>query len=423
MAETPPLLTPSSADVSYRPLSGFAVAGFAVAMLYALIVIGTTAIALARGEPFFLASYMVVVPAAGAVLSLLGQRHIANSEGTRVGMGLARWGLFLSVFVGLGYFAYATFTGLALSKQAGDFLMVKNDDDSGFLPRLQEAARDPLELNAAFLLTLPGGDREGLTKEDERNLRIVQDQPAKEGGPGNLTRFRTDKLVRTLAQGGTENSDIESLGMQRWYFDGGAYHVHRRYRIRTPEINFTVLLPAQTSRDRKGERKWFVNYPAMQLEAETMTPFGKTMFRLRQNVHLWIKNELLPTLQQEPLKDFDKVDGTNWSAVIPGAELRPRVQQSVKELFSGDRPNRFAEMSVDVRPRFAPWRRVDGRLQMHQDFAMPLLLANGDRYVISGEFVVESRDKLDPQTPPSSPEWQLAQIRIASAGRLALPSP
>src|SRR5262249_31610009 len=113
MADPNQVLTtpePAGAETGYRPLSGLAIAGFALAILYALVVLVSTVVGLIQGLGFFLPNELLLAPIAGAILCFLGQRQIRRSEGTKAGLALARWGLWLSVFTGLGYFSYYQFT-------------------------------------------------------------------------------------------------------------------------------------------------------------------------------------------------------------------------------------------------------------------------------------------------------------------------
>jgi len=419
MADLDPTAIPDrAAEAVYRPVSAWAIAGVAIGGSYAVLVAVTTIIALVRGEPFFLPSWFVVAPAAGAVISLFAQRQIQNSEGTRVGMSLARSGLGLSVVVGLGYFAYSIFTGMALAKQAGDFLTLKTDEDSGFFARLQEASRDPVELNAAFLLTLPANDREGLLKGDEKNLRFYQDQPTKDNPQGPLSRFRADKLVRAIVDSGNKATEIESLGTEQWYYEKGAYHVERRFRMQTPEAIFDIVIPVQTSRDRKGERKWFVNMPAIQLKSEEPTELGKSLAGVRRKLFLWLNNTWLANLNQgEPLADWDKLDQTNWTLIVPAEDTREKLKRAVQDAFTGIQVNRLATLRLPYQA-ISPWKTVNGRLRLHQDFSFDVVLANGKRYMLVGEIIAASRDPLDPRSPPPNPVWQVEAIKFTNAGIL-----
>src|SRR4051794_17110336 len=87
---------PPGPPIAYKPISGWAIAGFGAGAMFAVFTILTTVIALWQGAPFFLHPAAVFVAIAGVVMSFLGQRHVQNSEGTRAGAKLAQLGLWLS---------------------------------------------------------------------------------------------------------------------------------------------------------------------------------------------------------------------------------------------------------------------------------------------------------------------------------------
>src|SRR4051812_13385041 len=111
----------AAAPAVYNPLSILAVLGLGAAALYAGIVIVNAVSALQRGEPLLLPDWFLLLPLAGAGLSLLALRQIRNAEGTLSGERLCQWGLGLSVVVGLAYGAYYLVTGWAIQHQANTF--------------------------------------------------------------------------------------------------------------------------------------------------------------------------------------------------------------------------------------------------------------------------------------------------------------
>src|SRR5262245_59430748 len=94
----------------YRPLSGLAVARLIGPALEAALVLVSVGVGLLGRLPLMLPGWLVPLPIAGVVLSLLALRQIRNSEGTRAGEKLAGWGLWLGVLAGLGYGSYMVFT-------------------------------------------------------------------------------------------------------------------------------------------------------------------------------------------------------------------------------------------------------------------------------------------------------------------------
>src|SRR5437870_503221 len=118
-----PVLAPPSEPPVYRPVAGLAIVGFALAGLFALIVVLGALVSFVRGMPLFLPDWLLVAPLAGFILSILGARQIRNSEGTRAGLKLTRYGLWLSAVCGLSYFVYVKTVGWAHEIQADNFLM------------------------------------------------------------------------------------------------------------------------------------------------------------------------------------------------------------------------------------------------------------------------------------------------------------
>src|SRR5262245_24730438 len=80
-APAEPAAAPES--IAYQPISGWAIAGAGVGGLFALVVAASTIVAFWQGAPMFFPVWIVGVAILGFVLSLIGQRHVQNSEGTR----------------------------------------------------------------------------------------------------------------------------------------------------------------------------------------------------------------------------------------------------------------------------------------------------------------------------------------------------
>ena len=211
MAQREPTYTLDAVEtIDYKPLSLFAVAGVVVAGVYvALLLIGAAASYFKNEpffEPFFLGAWGIGLAAVGAVLSVLGLWEVYNSEGTRAGTLLAKWGLGLSLVSGLGYFTYQNFTELAILQQANRFLLEK-DEGTGFLPRLQGTEAD---FRTAFLYTRDVGDR-GLRPENDEAFRRF-DGPMPQNPRGLWTQFSESPLVRAIR------------GAAHWHCQGGASH-------------------------------------------------------------------------------------------------------------------------------------------------------------------------------------------------------
>lgn len=395
----------------YRPLSGAALAGFALAALFAGLVLVTTLLALVRGVPFFLPGWMGAVPAAAAVLSYLGLRHVRNSEGTRAGEGLARWGLGLSAFVGLGYYAYVTFTGLALTQQAHGFLTEK-DEDSGFFPRLIEGGR---ELHQAFLLTLPPPARLGSRPDSDKAMRDQYDQPTADHPKGALTAFLEHPVVVLLSTaGGRDRVTIEPLGVKDWKYEDQGYQVARTYRLRTPVAVADIVVPARSFEgEEEGERrKWFVNVRQMRHSSVTLTPHGEALSRLRGQAAQFAGDWAAGLNRGQAWPDFAKKDRTAWEQLHP-PKLREQARHGIAQLFAAERPGR---MQLAFPPQDMPrgGEDVGGHLRL----ALPMVLRlvdkqSGNPLEAEGRLVVQTRQPYDPARPPeAAPAWVIEAIQF-----------
>src|SRR5260370_36951168 len=81
----------SSKSIAYRPISGFAIAGFVAGCAFALLMLAMAAVALLQGAPFFFSPWILVMAAAGAVLCLVARGQICGSGGSQ-GRGPPRSG-------------------------------------------------------------------------------------------------------------------------------------------------------------------------------------------------------------------------------------------------------------------------------------------------------------------------------------------
>ncbi len=269
----------------YRPVSGLAIAGLALAALFAVLLLVSVVVTFVRQEPFYLPGWVLVLAVAGGVLSALALRQIRASEGTRAGAGLARVGLWVAAIAGLGSFTFSFFTGLAIQQQANRFLMEKGPD-AGFFPLLQQG-----EVNQAFLLTMPPDKRQA-NPHDEKLMDRLYDMPAdKKSSEGMLSMFRSMHFVQVLQQPYDPPAQIRAMGVRGWEYGGKGYKVTRTYRISTPEGEFDLPVMVQSfDSEVEGEgRKWMVvRDPSMILEPVRLTERGRKLSDLRDNAIAFI---------------------------------------------------------------------------------------------------------------------------------------
>jgi hypothetical protein len=273
----------------YRPISGLAIAGLGFSIAYTALVVISALVALIQGAPLFLAGWMVFLAVLGACLSAGAIWRIRSSEGTRAGLKVAQWGLWLSIISGLGYTAYTSATAAAVKEQAKQFL---TREDGGFFALMEKG-----ELNAAFLLTKPFSQRTGVDPRNDEVMRRQFDSPLGQNPIGYLSKFESDNFVHVLQEGYKEKGavTIEPLGVKEWSYAATGYKVVCRYRVTTPETTMEVQMTVQsTEHDSAGEgRKWFINWLESGWTTIEFTPAGNRMRELRNQsltfADTWLK--------------------------------------------------------------------------------------------------------------------------------------
>jgi hypothetical protein len=406
MADPNQVLTPepAGAEAGYRPISGLAIAGLALAGIYALVISVSTVAGLIQGSGFFLPNELLLLPIGGALLCFLAQRQIRASEGTRAGLTVARWGLWLSLFTGLGYYSYYYFTYLAIRGQANAFLMEK-DTDSGFFPLLQEGG--PAQVNAAFLLTIPEFSRGPAKPDNLQQMTRLFDLPGRQG-PGLLTSFRNNYLVQALVRGGKECT-IEPQGVHDWRFEKGGYKVIRIYRIMTPEAIFKAVVPVHSTADELGGmRKWYVIFPLVNFRVDD-TPLGKSLKNIHALARVFLENKWNDLLQGKSVEPFP--DKTKWEKVPP------ELGKLVREVIKGKETRFSVELGkVDL----SPWRLEKGKVQF--DFVGSLQFPGPQEMPMAAEMKItvecqepvapEGDDRPDLSRFPEQPHWTITAFEI-----------
>lgn len=409
VAQTHPLVTPPPSEPEvYRPISPLAVAGLCLGGIYGALVLVTTVVALFRGAPFFLPAWMIILPIAGAIVSYLGLRHIANSEGTRAGATLARWGLWLSVVTGLTYGSYLFFTGHALKNQADDFLLVKSDDDSGFFPRLIEGT--PEQINRAFLLTLPYGRRQG---HDPANAaRLARDFGETEDS--ELQVFRDSLLVRALA--GKAGASVEALGVQEWKREQGSYHVLRNYRLNTREMTVEVLVPVYSTEgdDSDGRRKWFVAFQRMRPQPPQWTVLGTALRQARDHSRSAMDKALAEAKRLKELRD-----DTDYERVFPKDWPVAALKEKLLSILTNEDPLRMQARFMPIEDSPLDWQELpDGRLRLAHEASLTVEMVRDipslQPFKCRIRFWVETTAPFDPQSSQQAPTWQATRYEIIS---------
>lgn len=291
MNEPTPAPPPDAEAAPYRSLSGLAVAGLILSGLFTGWLVVTAIVALRTGTPLLIQPVWLLVPAAGAVVSALGWLQVHRSEGSRVGVRPAQWGLLLGVLSALSYAVWYAMTELPLRLQAREFTdswfddlrQSRQDDRFGYMAFW--CSLHPLRRDASFGDLSNPGDRDALVEnskfeEFQKSLR-ARYLWGERGRKGPLPLFFDHEVVQLVHQAGTE-AEIEPLGIRDWEHIGGSepgYRVEQAYRVQTPDGTFEISVPV-LSLD-KERRQWRVLLAETNVVQRDYTPRGRLVAQLR----------------------------------------------------------------------------------------------------------------------------------------------
>lgn len=267
----------------YKPLSGLAVASFILGGLSALALLVLGVLSFFAHSPLILPPSALLIPVAGAVLALVGAFLIRRSEGARTGLGLTRWGWWLSILSCLLYLAFSVGSYFAVSFQAQAFI------DQWF-KKVQQG-----KIAAAFLDTKDPSTRLADNPDDPLRMMIRYGIQGDDGKRGDMGYFAQDEVVRLIQQAGPE-AKFKSLGLRGWDYKEGGYLLQLNYQIITQEGTFEVLFPVRSKegKELKG-RQWWITWSSDQMlgSSATLTNQGVTMLAWRKSArsfaNLWIE--------------------------------------------------------------------------------------------------------------------------------------
>jgi hypothetical protein len=400
------------------------VAGCAAGSIFAVLVAISAIVGVLQGSPVFFPMWFAVLPGAAIVFSLIGQRHVENSEGTRVGAKLARVGMWLAIVSSLMYFSYYYVTGWTIQGQADAFLREKGPD-AGFFPSLIDAAKDPKQLNVAFLLTKPPNARSGNPASDG-DMRTFHDMGSVDGMPATWLQFREGPWGRFFYKDLAKDAEIIPMNVEDWKYEEKSYKVYRVYRIKTKEIAAYDVRLAIASIEPEGAgqtRKWFVNLNESRLSdtpgftgTKQLTPLGEGVARLRQSAITWLERKANAWNEGAPFTEFNDKDfnRTAWEALLIDKNDLPSRRKLVTEVFADARAKRIAMFKVYSRADDpGKWEQVQGKIRF--EILGHAMLSPGDNALpanVIALFSIESVREIDPARFQDLPDWRLVGIDI-----------
>jgi len=290
------------ADHSYRSLSLMALLGFTIGAVYAAIIILMAIVGFFAGKPLIVATWVSLIPLAAALMCWFARVQIRRSEGTLAGAGLATWGLFLSVFVAVGYLAYSSAVYFAIRQQA-----------QRFATDWFKALKDDRADQAGFY-TLEPLKRSGLTTNDPNLSQQVEIRSGMLDDPRNprslINSLKQMIWVRLLEQGGAETT-IEPRGVSDWSYVRGGYEVKLNYNVRNPNADFDMILVVHGSEAPHQEfqgRQWYVDWRASGFsnmdQPVRYTQKGQALIAAAQPTGVFMREWLGKLMQRDKFEAF-----------------------------------------------------------------------------------------------------------------------
>jgi hypothetical protein len=214
----PPTL-PSTADTTaYAPVSWMAVASVVVTTVFVLVLVLSALDAWWHKKPLVMPE-VFFLPAVAIVLAFAARRMIRNSEGTRVGDGLANAAWWTSLVLALIYFAYLLAVGYSVRRDA-EAEVVR------WVGYLKEG-----DVIRAFDRTLPPKDRVGGDAARMQTLHREQ-----------LHQFRQSDIVRLMDRN-MGDWRFEPGGLRDWRYMAWGVDALAGGTVKCAEGTFPLAIP------------------------------------------------------------------------------------------------------------------------------------------------------------------------------------
>lgn len=411
--EEPGAVAPQSSE-TYRPLSLLALASFALAVVYCLIVLVGGAISLFGHVPWLLPGWTFLIPIAALILCWAARTRINNSEGTLSGLAFTTWGSRLAILVGLTYAAYYGFTFFAVRLQAVNCA-------DGFFEKIKQG-----QIEQAFLMSQSSPPPKETDKNQLREMLESRfNQPTTPGSPGAFSRFSQERFVRFIEMDG-EKAKITPRGVAEWEYGKGGYRVVLNYHVATSLMDFDMRVET-FGRDPKPDEPKGLKWQVLLTRGETslvepLTPtpegeeFVKKIIKAHQFASDWVGKvndpEALTPVQREELSKLIRLDEkTFWAAEKHRADIIKRVNNTFQPSVLG-KPNVSLSLPqiAGALPRL---REGDGRTTVLLDLTLRYLDENGmqPQYMVNGQLVVSAESSA---AAGSTSAWRVDALNIES---------
>lgn len=438
---------------TYQPLSLLAMAGFGLAVVYALIVLVGGAISLMSHIPWLMPYWTFLLPLAVLVVCRAARTRILNSEGTLSGLAFTTWGTRLAILFTVTYAAYYFATFLAVRGPA-------IDRANEFLQKIKNGQRPE-----AFLMTMRPEDiaTKGMSRDELRNeieSRFNQPQVGGGGMPGSYSRFCRDRFLRFLEMDGEQASTVPT-GVASWEYAKGGYRVVLTYHVTTALLQFDMQVETFGRDPKPGEpkgRQWQIvisrGNTAILAESIKQTQRGYDFEQKTRQAQRYIIDwaakasdvaQLTPS-EREAYTKLIRGYETFWATKSQRDEMSERIRKTFQPSDGRSKPS----VSMNLQSGGIPiLRENNGRTTAWIDVTLRYLEegATMPHYLVDGRLVLTADsseadkspsawrvDALELETGRTSAEWRRMEQHAApqagpgeagttKGGKLKPPSP
>lgn len=401
-------------SVTYQPLSLLAMAGFGLAVFYALAVLVGGAVSLAAHIPWLMPYWTFLVPVAALVICWAARTRILDSEGTLSGLAFTTWGSRLAIVLGITYAAYYVATFLAVRSPAID---VAND----FFQKIKNG-----QLEQAFMMSQDVNTKNMSSEamRDQIQGRFNQPMGGASAAPGTFSRFCQEKFVRFLQMDGERASTVPT-GVSVWEYTKDGYHVSLSYHVTTSLVEFDMKVETYGRDPKRGEskgRQWSIlvtrGETSVVPDSLKETPQGKIFVQRSQKAHLFAQEwaarvSNADALQPAERDSFSKLI-RGYDTLWTGKEQREEIIKRIRNSFqpSGGKGSLFN--MITQLGGIPLLRESDGRTTAWFDVTMryyddPAMMPH---YLVEAELVLSAQSSAAAE---SAAAWRVEAIELRSA--------
>ena len=250
----------------YKPLAFLAVVAFGVSLLFSIVSVTLTIVALVTRRQL-LEAWLIPLAFIGVLLSIAGRWQIQRSEGAREGRRLTNIAWWLSLIGGCVYTAYFVGNVMAINSQSRTFIR----------DNWMEALRSG-KIDEAYYWTLHPDQRKSMTPADV-SKRF-----------GDVDAFRDEALPKIFERSAGQ-CEVDLLGSPEWQETPQGLSVTLNSLVKTTLGDYIVSVPALgvLSKDR-GAREWYILRASVSVRQVSKSGYGWLLQMLEEDAASVLRN-------------------------------------------------------------------------------------------------------------------------------------